>query len=110
MCGIFGIIARNGRVAPELLQKAIDSLAHRGPDDSGTVIIPDSTPESLEVGLGNRRLAVLDLSPQGHQPMQDSETGNWIVYNGEIYNFQEIRKTLEQLGVVFRGHSDTEVL
>src|SRR5215813_6262412 len=110
MCGIFGIIARHGSVPTGLLEKATASLTHRGPDDSGTVIIRDAGPESLEVGLGNRRLAVLDLSPQGHQPMQDPETGNWIVYNGEIYNFQEIRKKLERDAVVFRGHSDTEVL
>lgn len=110
MCGIFGIVARNGTVPPELLDRATLSLAHRGPDDSGTVIIRETAPEPLEVGLGNRRLAVLDLSPQGHQPMQDPETGNWIAYNGEIYNFHETRRRLEQQGITFRGHSDTEVL
>jgi asparagine synthase (glutamine-hydrolysing) len=110
MCGIFGIITRNGAVPPELLERATASLAHRGPDDSGTVIIRQTSPEPLEVGLGNRRLAVLDLSPQGHQPMQDPETGNWIAYNGEIYNFHEIRRKLEQQGAAFRGHSDTEVV
>ncbi len=87
-----------------------NSLAHRGPDDSGTVIVREESPEPVEVGLGNRRLAILDLSPLGHQPMQDSETGNWIAYNGEIYNFREVRSKLESEGVRFRSQSDTEVL
>jgi len=110
MCGIVGILARNGRLPPELLERATKSLEHRGPDDSGTVIIQDTKPESIELGLGNRRLAILDLSPAGHQPMQDPATGNWIVYNGEIYNFAAIRKKLEQDGVHFEGHCDTEVI
>ena len=110
MCGIVGILARNATVAPELLERATLSLAHRGPDDSGTVIIRETSPEPVEIGLGSRRLAILDLSPMGHQPMQDEESGNWIAYNGEIYNFLEIREKLVSAGVRFRGHSDTEVL
>ena len=66
--------------------------------------------EPIEVGLGNRRLAILDLSPLGHQPMQDPATGNWIVYNGEIYNFRDVRQKLEKEGVRFSSHSDTEVV
>ncbi len=93
-----------------MLERATASLAHRGPDDSGTVIVRDSAPEPLEIGLGNRRLAILDLSPLGHQPMHDPETGNWIVYNGEIYNFRDVRHQLEQAGTKFASHSDTEVL
>ena len=110
MCGIVGIVARKSSLAPAILERATRSLAHRGPDDSGTVIIRSDTPESLEVGLGNRRLAILDLSPFGHQPMQDPRTGNSIVYNGEIYNFREIRTKLEQEGKRFAGRSDTEVV
>jgi asparagine synthase (glutamine-hydrolysing) len=110
MCGIFGIVARNSQVRADVLERATASLAHRGPDDSGTVILRDTTPEPLEVGLGNRRLAILDLSPLGHQPMHDLETGNWIVYNGEIYNFRDIRRDLERAGTKFTSHSDTEVL
>ncbi|MGD0757704.1 MAG: asparagine synthase (glutamine-hydrolyzing) [Candidatus Sulfotelmatobacter sp.] len=110
MCGIFGIIARNAQVPTDMLERATASLAHRGPDDSGTVIVRDSAPEPVEIGLGNRRLAILDLSPLGHQPMHDSETGNWIVYNGEIYNFRDVRRELEQAGTKFTSHSDTEVL
>jgi asparagine synthase (glutamine-hydrolysing) len=110
MCGIVGIVAKGESVDPDLLERATQSLAHRGPDDSGTIIIRESIPEPVEIGLGNRRLAILDLSPLGHQPMQDPETGNWIVYNGEIHNFQEIRRELEGQGASFRGRSDTEVL
>jgi asparagine synthase (glutamine-hydrolysing) len=107
MCGIVGIVGRNTVVASEILDRATQSLAHRGPDDSGTVIVRDG---ATEIGLGNRRLAILDLSPLGHQPMEDPRTGNWVAYNGEIYNFREIRRKLEREGAKFRSHSDTEVL
>ena len=110
MCGIVGVIARNHRISSGLLERATTSLAHRGPDDSGTVILRETIPELLEIGLGNTRLAILDLSALGHQPMQDKETGNWIVYNGEIYNFREVRQKLEKEGTRFASHSDTEVL
>lgn len=110
MCGIAGIAARNGKVAPEVLERATQSLAHRGPDDAGTILIREDAPEPVEVGLGNRRLAILDLSPLGHQPMQDPASGNWIVYNGEIYNYREIRERLGREGERFHSHSDTEVL
>ena len=110
MCGIFGILASNGPVPTRLLEEATDSLAHRGPDDRGTVVLKANTSPRLEIGLGSRRLSILDLSPQGHQPLQDPETGNWIVYNGEIYNFREIRSRLQGEGVRFESQSDTEVL
>jgi asparagine synthase (glutamine-hydrolysing) len=110
MCGIFGIVARNTHVPADVLERGTASLAHRGPDDSGTVIVRESTPEPIEIGLGTRRLAILDLSPLGHQPMLDPDTGNWIVYNGEIYNFRDVRRELEQTGAKFASHSDTEVL
>lgn len=110
MCGIFGIVVENARVEPEILERGTQSLVHRGPDDSGTVILRDTTRGPVEIGLGSRRLAILDLSPLGHQPMQDAETGNWIVYNGELYNFREVRDELQREGVTFVSHSDTEVL
>jgi len=110
MCGLFGIVAHKAQFPAELLERATQSLAHRGPDDSGTIILRDSTPDAVEIGLGNRRLAILDLSPMAHQPMHDAETGNWIVYNGEIYNFRGIRDELERAGTKFVSHSDTEVL
>ncbi len=110
MCGIFGIVAQNARIPDGVLERGTLSLAHRGPDDSGTILLRDSVAEPLEIGLGNRRLAILDLSPLAHQPMHDAETGNWIVYNGEIYNFRDIRAELEKTGTSFVSHSDTEVV
>lgn len=107
MCGIFGIVARNAQIPDGVLERGTQSLAHRGPDDSGTILLRDS---GDEIGLGNRRLAILDLSPLGHQPMHDPETGNWIVYNGEIYNFRDVRSELANAGTTFASHSDTEVL
>lgn len=107
MCGIFGIAGHNSAIPIGLLDRATQLLAHRGPDDSGTILLRDS---ANEIGLGNRRLAILDLSPLGHQPMQDANTGNWIVYNGEIYNFRDIRTELEQCGIGFISQSDTEVV
>ena len=93
MCGIFGIVAHKARIAEGLVERGTNSLAHRGPDDSGTVVLSDDSP-SIEVGLGNRRLAILDLSPLGRQPMHDPATGNWIVYNGELYTFRKVRKEI----------------
>src|ERR1035438_1518659 len=110
MCGIVGILAYKTQIPPGVLEQATRSLAHRGPDDSGMVRLQETQPEPLEIGLGHRRLAILDLSPLGHQPMQDPHTGNWIVYNGEIYNFAELRKELEAGGARFQSHSDTEVI
>src|ERR1700690_3744267 len=115
MCGVFGILASKCSIPANLLEQATDSLAHRGPDDRGTVVIQanttsGSTASHLEIGFGSRRLAILDLSPSGHQPMQDAETGNWIVYNGEIYNFREISARLKGEGTQFVSQSDTEVL
>ena len=110
MCGIVGIVARDTALNPALLQDVTQSLAHRGPDDSSTVILHSHDSFSAEVGLGHRRLAILDLSPLGRQPMQDPQTGNWVVYNGEIYNFREIRRKLESKGYSFQSRSDTEVL
>ena len=102
MCGISGIYGKRlPEDAAERLQKMNDSISHRGPDDDGTFITD-------KVALGHRRLAILDLSPAGHQPMFDA-TGNLaIVFNGEIYNFQDIKKELPE--VQFKTHSDTEVI
>jgi asparagine synthase (glutamine-hydrolysing) len=109
MCGIVGILAQNASVPADVLERATLSLAHRGPDDHGTVILRAVSPP-VAVGLGNRRLSILDLSPLGHQPMEDPSTGNWIAYNGEIYNFKEVRTRLEKEGDNFLSHSDTEVI
>lgn len=110
MCGIAGIVTNGGTVDVEALNKAMHALVHRGPDDGGAQVIRAPGQPPVEVGLVNRRLAILDLSPAGHQPMLDAETGNWIVYNGEVYNFAEIKSTLEKENVRFASHCDTEVV
>ena len=105
MCGLAGLIA-SGPIDARLLQQMTRVIAHRGPDDGDSWIDPESN-----VGLGHRRLAVVDLSPQGGQPMVSSD-GRWaLVYNGEIYNHQALRTQLEEAGQrSWRGHSDSETL
>jgi asparagine synthase (glutamine-hydrolysing) len=110
MCGIFGIVSREGDVSRDVLARALKCLAHRGPDDSGAVVIDGSASAPCQLGFAHSRLSIIDLSPLGHQPMQDPVSGNWIVFNGEIYNFRELRKELEAAGVEFKSHSDTEVI
>jgi asparagine synthase (glutamine-hydrolysing) len=107
MCGIFGVVSRGSRLPADFLPKAARGLAHRGPDDSGTILLNTA---DEEIGLAHTRLSIIDLSPLGHQPMRDPITGSWIVFNGEIYNFRELRKELEGAGVEFKSHSDTEVI
>src|SRR5262245_59369896 len=90
MCGIAGVVGSSW-TETELL-KAREALTHRGPDDAGMVATP--TGAGNRVGLTHRRLSILDLSPAGHQPMADHDTGNFIVFNGEIYNHLELRLQL----------------
>ncbi len=108
MCGIAGLLAAD-RIDRALLIRMAGAIEHRGPDDQG--IWSD---DEAGIGLAHRRLAIVDLSPQGHQPMHSADGRFVICYNGEVYNFLEIRAELEQLGKVpdggWRGHSDTEVL
>ena len=104
MCGITGIFNLNGQsVSPVFLRQMTDVIAHRGPDGEGFYI--DSF-----IGLGHRRLAIIDLSPAGHQPMITVDGQYVLSYNGEIYNFQELRIELEALGYQFRSRTDSEVL
>jgi len=110
MCGIFGALSRTGSLADGLLENAARDLSHRGPDDSGTVVVETSPEGNRQLGFAHTRLSIIDLSPQGHQPMQDASTGNWLVFNGEIYNFRELRTELEAAGNHFHSHSDTEVI
>jgi asparagine synthase (glutamine-hydrolysing) len=110
MCGIFGIVSRDEGELLEVLERAQQCLRHRGPDDSGTAVIDCGSAGPSRLGLAHTRLSIIDLSPLGHQPMQDPVTGNWIVFNGEIYNFRELRKELEARGAEFRSNSDTEVI
>src|ERR1700730_10873209 len=108
MCGIAGIVgALSSDQIKGSLRSMLDAQLHRGPDDGGSTVISVGT---AMVGLGNRRLAIQDLSPLGHQPMVNEATGDVLVYNGEIYNAPELRILLESEGFHFRGHSDTEIL
>lgn len=105
MCGIAGLYAPERRLKVESVQSMMETLVHRGPDDSGVQLLAG---ESLI--FGHRRLSILDLSPRGHQPMATPDRKIWIVYNGEIYNFREIRGDLQRAGWVFGSDSDTEVI
>jgi asparagine synthase (glutamine-hydrolysing) len=108
MCGIAGVLnsAAGSRETLERGATAMaESLAHRGPDDHGVWSDPETG-----IALTHRRLSIVDLSPAGHQPMTSADGRFVITYNGEVYNFQELRHALEARGVGFRGHSDTEVM
>ncbi|MGA7537653.1 MAG: hypothetical protein WBW93_02670, partial [Steroidobacteraceae bacterium] len=105
MCAIAGVYSPGRRQGGDAVDPMLDSMAHRGPDDRGV--------ETLAGGqliLGHLRLAILDLSPLGHQPMSSADGKAWIVFNGEIYNFREIRAELASLEWKFRSDSDTEVI
>ena len=106
VCGILGVI-RNVR-NPSLLAEMLSTLNHRGPDSGSVKQFGSRTGKAIS--LGHRRLSILDLSKAGAQPMEDATGQFAVTYNGEIYNYLEIRGDLERLGVRFRSHSDTEVL
>lgn len=105
MCGIVGILSKESIVDRIVLIAGRDALSHRGPDDAGEWWSLDG-----RVGLAHRRLAIIDLSPSGHQPMQTEDGALTIVFNGEIYNFLDLRHELASKGHVFRTSSDTEVI
>src|SRR4030042_721227 len=131
MCGITGAYSFKGSINPDYIKRMTDSLRHRGPDDEGFLAV-DSTSgkvvsltgiESKTYGpriedfngsanlfLGHRRLSIIDLSPSGHQPMSNEDGTLWIVHNGEVYNYIEIRNQLETLGYHFKSRTDTEVI
>jgi asparagine synthase (glutamine-hydrolysing) len=104
MCGIAGLIhLDNAPVSPALLQRMTDAIAHRGPDGQGHWI-------EGNVGIGHRRLAIIDLTPAGHQPMVSADNRYVLTYNGEVYNFRELRGELEVAGYQFRSRTDSEVV
>ena len=107
MCGIYGYLSTKEKVNPDILHSMGDSLRHRGPDGEGEEI-----QQSVEwgLGLGHTRLSVIDLSPAGKQPMCNEDETIWITYNGEIYNFRELRIELQRNGHCFKSNSDTEVI
>src|SRR5690349_18858642 len=104
MCGVAGYLNLDGQAASPVILKAMtDMLVHRGPDDEGYLV-------EGPLGLGHRRLSIIDLSPMGHQPMA-SGSGHLVVsYSGEIYNYRELRVELERRRHSFRSESDTEVV
>ncbi len=105
MCGIIGIVSKKPDYNKKWLSIGIEALKHRGPDDSGEEWMHNNC-----VGFGHRRLSIIDISPAGHQPMSDEKSIYTIVFNGEIYNFKELRSTLLKKGRKFRSNSDTEVV
>src|SRR5687768_8416962 len=112
MCGIAGYLDGHisGSLAGEgaaLLRRMGQAIVHRGPDDSGVWV-----DANVGIGLVQQRLSIIDLSSAGHQPMHSTSGRYVVVFNGEIYNYQDLRKDLEQRagGLAWRGHSDTEVL
>ncbi|AXO13642.1 asparagine synthase (glutamine-hydrolyzing) [Thalassospira indica] len=105
MCGLIGIASRTRVENRDWLTKGRDAMSHRGPDDAGEWWSKD-----FRVGLGHRRLAIIDLSEKGHQPMVDDGKRITVVFNGEIYNYSELRSNLIAKNFVFQSHSDTEVL
>ncbi|MCP4252518.1 MAG: asparagine synthase (glutamine-hydrolyzing) [Candidatus Scalindua sp.] len=111
MCGICGKL-NYGRVQVDeaLLKRMCRSLSYRGPDDEGIFVNSKSLNSKVQIGLGHTRLSVIDLSDAGHQPMCNEEETIWLVYNGEIYNFKEIRTELEGKGHRFRSSTDSEVI
>ena len=103
MCGILAIIGNAIPISSDLANLALDTLTHRGPDDRGVWSVNGAW-------LGHRRLSIIDTSSAGHQPMVDETTGVALTFNGEIYNYLELKNELEALGHKFHSHSDTEVL
>jgi asparagine synthase (glutamine-hydrolysing) len=105
MCGIAGIVSNNNPIETKRLLRLQEALSHRGPDDQGMWSNSDKT-----VGLAHTRLSIIDLTPSGHQPMHTLDSRYTIVFNGEIYNYQELKKEMEAQGESFLSTSDTEVL
>lgn len=105
ICGVFNYADTNFEITEELIVRMRDSMIHRGPDDAGIYISPDK-----KVGLGHRRLSIIDLSPMGHQPMCNEDGTIWLTYNGEIYNHEELRRGLEARGHRYKSRSDSETL
>jgi asparagine synthase (glutamine-hydrolysing) len=120
MCGIFGFFSKSRLIKKDEISRTMDSLRHRGPDYQAVTVFHDTSHstypfESMPPGewssvMAHARLSIIDLTPCGHQPMCNEDETLWIVYNGEIYNFMEVRKILQAQGHRFRSRSDTEVI
>jgi asparagine synthase (glutamine-hydrolysing) len=111
MCGICGVLSDDRAEVEPAVRRMMDAMIHRGPNDQGCSLLDLGGYEfGPFAGFGFRRLAILDLTATGHQPMDNPTTGDCLIFNGEIYNFRRLRAELQCEGVLFRGQSDTEVL
>src|ERR1019366_7516067 len=113
MCGIAGLVLSRSEPpekAEAAIRRMIVGIKHRGPDDDGYQILSTQREADGIAAIANTRLAILDLSPAGHQPMHDPETGNWIVFNGEIYNHLEVRAGIGERTGKWHSQSDTETI
>jgi asparagine synthase (glutamine-hydrolysing) len=107
MCGIYGYVTQREKINPEIMHRMGCALAHRGPDDEGEMT---ANSNAVCVGLGHKRLSIIDLSAAGKQPMANEDESVWLTLNGEIYNYRELRDELENIVHLFRSHSDSVVV
>ena len=107
MCGITGFVDYNKQLNSNEIKLMTDALIHRGPDDGGYEF---STESQYNIAFGHRRLSIIDLDASSNQPMFYNSKEYWIIYNGEVYNYKEIKKELLDLGYKFDTNSDTEVV
>src|SRR5690242_20577283 len=107
MCGICGVLATSDALATDesVIGAMCDTMVHRGPDDAGVWTLPEQ-----RIGLGHRRLSIVDPSSAGHQPMSNEDGTVWLTFGGEIYNHLELRAELEAKGHVYRSHTDSETI
>jgi len=113
MCGICGKISLKGEtISSDLIARMMSSLAHRGPDDEGSYIksVRTNGGSNITLGLGHKRLSIIDLSPDGRQPLTNEDETLWLVFNGEIYNHPTLRQELIARGHRFRSQTDSEVI
>src|SRR5258707_4087983 len=107
MCGIYGYVTQRQKINLEIMHRMGRALAHRGPDDEGEI---SENTNAACVGLGHKRLSIIDLSAAGKQPMANEDESVWLTLNGETYNYRELRNVLENKRHRFRFHSDSEVV
>ena len=113
MCGICGKISIEGEsVSSDLISRMMGSLVHRGPDDEGSYFksVKTNGGSNITLGLGHKRLSIIDLSPDGRQPLTNEDETLWLVFNGEIYNHPTLRQELMARGHRFRSQTDSEVI
>jgi asparagine synthase (glutamine-hydrolysing) len=113
MCGICGKISlKNEPISPDLISRMMGSLVHRGPDDEGSLVksVGTNVGSNITIGLGHKRLSIIDLSPDGRQPLTNEDESLWLVFNGEIYNHPTLRQELIARGHRFRSQTDSEVI